>query len=200
MRRPLSMLLLAAIALLPAAAAEGPRLGEWKVTELTGSITTSHGGEAPPRGLCMNAGATGTVSAVRDSEHTYISLTFDESGTSWTVPDADRPPGMPETWSKERAERPFIFSMAFDNGYHTNDYALKDPWADGYWSQEGEVFGYVLLTQEKFGSGISKFTVAGSLDGPDRLEGDWFYEEAASAFGCTLTAKGNGSWAAVPAR
>ena len=64
----------------------------------------------------------------------------------------------------------------------------------------GRVVGGSAQTQESFGSGFSRFIVLGRFDGPRKLSGSWTFEERAEGFGCTRTAKGEGSWAAEPKR
>jgi hypothetical protein len=63
---------------LPTAASGGtadkPPPGDWKITELTGSIMSKHGVEAPPGWLCTRADTRETAQAVPDSELNFMSL------------------------------------------------------------------------------------------------------------------------------
>lgn len=122
------------------AAAEGPPVGKWKVTELTGSITTVNGGPQPPHGLCTEQGVE-TVQAKPNDDRTFVYIDEflkDESGKNirssdfWSMDQcnpesaadgAQTPPGMNE---EERFDptHQFFFSFAFDNGHHSNE-ALK---------------------------------------------------------------------------
>jgi hypothetical protein len=106
----------------------------------------------------------------------------------------------------------FVFSFAFDNGYHSNR-ALEDlkvqilmselipglPTAMVGGFNDSEIFGEVRSGAP--GGGENMFRVSGRFVHPDRLEGEWLFEETTSLPGnpapeCISAAEGLGTWIA----
>jgi hypothetical protein len=52
--------------------------GDWKITELTGSIMSKDGDEAPPGWFCTRADTRETAQAAPDSELNFMSLGWKE--------------------------------------------------------------------------------------------------------------------------
>lgn len=119
------------------AAAEGPPIGKWKVTELTGAITTVNDGPEPPHGLCTEQGVV-IVEAIPNDDRTFVYIDEflkDKSGKKirssqyWSMEQcnpksaaegAQPPPGMKrKEWFDPTHQ--FFFSFAFENGHHSND-------------------------------------------------------------------------------
>jgi len=65
--------------------ADEPPPGDWKITELTGSIMSKNGGEAPPDWLCARADTRETAQAVPDSELNLVSLGWKQDVHQATV-------------------------------------------------------------------------------------------------------------------
>lgn len=106
----------------------------------------------------------------------------------------------------------FVFSFAFDNGFHSNR-ALEDLQVHFLASElvpglvsamvggfnEESVLGEVRSMAP--GGGENKLQVTGRFVRPDRLEGDWYFEETTSLPGnpapeCVSAAEGFGTWVA----
>lgn len=157
------------------ATADEPPLGKWKVTELTGAITTVNGGPEPPLGLCTEQGVE-IVEAIPTDDRTFVYIDkflHDESGEKirsshyWSMDQcnpksaadgAQPPPGMNQEESFDPTHQ-FFFSFAFDNGHHSNevlkglDLHLRD-WSDDdtYPGLEflcGELAGLILPGEQK---------------------------------------------------
>ncbi len=107
--------------------ASDPPLGEWRVTELAGSITTINGGPAPPAGLCTQGEET--VNAVRNDDMTFVELGSIPDGLFRDFEFAlesrheeTSAPPIPSPFPEvEAPTHLFTFSFAFENGYHSNE-------------------------------------------------------------------------------
>ena len=181
-------------------------LGEWNVIELSGSIDDERVGGGIEI-LCDYFDTT--YRSDLDSADTYIRLLEKKSDPDLgNIPqdvfDAMSSPG--------EGGGLFVFSFAFNNGYHTNQvlealavqaqYSQLIPefwdFAFGVWSEQG-VEGEIQLGAE--GGGNSEFKVTGQFVTEKRLEGNWSFEENTALPGgespeCNTAASGEGNWAA----
>jgi hypothetical protein len=113
------------------AQAAQPPTGEWQVTELTGSITYTTTGPAPPAGMCEPSTETYQARA-RDS---FVELSFLEHGGQPIIISkaeqelrrvvldyADIMPALQDYGGPAvDPSRLFVFHFEFDNGYHSNE-------------------------------------------------------------------------------
>ena len=210
-----------------ASTGDRPAAGVWKVTELTGSISATETGPAPPEGLC--APFSETYEPVISSPDTWIELIPLASERMWESDieamlfqdalDALRAEGLDITpyGNDEVASLPgaaddlFVFSFAFDNGFQTNDSVIGTgtsyltielgSTSTEYWGVFDGTYDVVLggVTSMISGvlSGKSAFKVQGSWQAPDRLTGSWLWSEFSEGTGCKLVGTGQGTWTAV---
>ena len=180
-------------------------LGEWKVTELTGSITDERTGGGLDI-LCDYYKET--YQAILDSEDNYIELMMMAAAADVS----DVPEGLVDINYLEGIEGVFAFSFSFDNGYFTNRGVTALPsqvvyfelipqvWTFdlGYWGA-GEIFA--KNHNGSPGGGINYFVVEGGFGSAEAISGTWtYFEKTALPEGvapeCESTAKGKGTWAA----
>lgn len=203
-------------------------LGRWKVTKLTGAIQLVGTGPAPPQGIC--APGTWTFTPVLDSSDTWVGLSdtgADVSGVEMLqlifaesdAPDFDidvfpnpeqLEPVMVGVAYDGEPDAVFLFSFAFDNGYHSNSVlegldtfyleieqrATVTTYGGGLFGEEGLVRGWSSSTISGTAQGKGFFLVGGRLVGPDRLEGTWQYTISSSLADCEESGTGSGTWAA----
>lgn len=180
--------------------------GEWKMVEFTGSIEDERIGGGLEI-LCDYFKTT--YQADLESGDTYIRFLEKKSDPDLgSIPqdlfDAMSSPG--------EGGGLFVFSFAFDNGYHTNQvleglgvqaqYSQLIPefwdFAFGVWTEQG-VEGEIQLGAP--GGGNSEFIVTGQFVTEKRLEGTWSFEETTALPGgespeCNTAASGEGNWVA----
>lgn len=205
-----------------------PNFGRWEVTELTGAIQLVGTGPAPPQGIC--APGSWTFSPVVDSPETWVGLSetgadfsgvemlqliFAESG----APDFDidvfpspeqLEPVMAGVAYDGEPDGVFLFSFAFDNGYHSNGVlegldtfyleieqrATVTTYGGGLFGEEGLVRGWSSSTISGTAQGKGFFLVGGGLVAPNRMEGTWQYSLSSSLVDCAENGSGSGTWAA----
>lgn len=179
-------------------------MGEWQVTEFSGSITNERTGGGDPQ-LCPYF--IETYTPVRGNDDTYIHFQ-DREGP----PDLTKlPPDVYDTQKVVDEGGVFIFHFGFDNGYHGNEsldgsgvqYYFSDfipgswTFSVGVWTKEG-VEGEIKMGNNS--GGYSTFLVKGSFVGTDRIEGTWRWEEKTAwsviPQECNTEAEGSGLWTA----
>ena len=202
-----------------------PQTGTWRVTQLTGTITTRSSGPAPPEGICHQS--EDTYRARR--QNSFIELqVLDEpdvgAGELSELIAAEFTDLVPTKAPEVDEAHAFIFHFEFENGRHSNE-ALSGQWvahrqdnADsfgltkllfplggvvayvGSWGAEsGTVLGMEALQSGGGDNGKSLFTVTGAFAGSgSKIEGEWTYNEAAQLFDyeCTTASTGKGEWMA----
>ncbi len=184
---------------------------EWRITEITGTIVDEREGE----GLeVMCEDFKNTYSPVLQSEDTFLQRVKRKRAPSLDGISPDllmlaNELGDPDDVDPEDPADVFVFSFAFDNGYHSNrslDVGIQLVRAElipgawsfewGFWREAG-VMGGVRLGAP--GGGKSTFRMTGQFNGESHLTGDWSFEENTTMMGlpeCNTTAIGSGTWTA----
>ena len=182
---------------------EGP--GEWKITEIDGSI--------------INVRQEGVPLLCDPFDETYFpllddNLTFIQFAKRQNEPDLE---GIPPELLDAGNPIPdtgdvFIFYFTFDNGYYSNS-SLGDlgvqylyesfvpgtfTYADGVWREE-LLSGSIMV--QTAGGGYSKFSVLANFASDTRIEGIWEWEEHTAwpevgAPECDSDGWGSGTWVA----
>jgi len=180
-------------------------LGEWQVTEITGTITNERTGGGVEN-LCDYF--LETYNPIIDDDQTFILFQSrdnepDFQGVTHEVFD---------TLNVINEGGVFIFRFSFDNGYLSNEvldgsglqYQYSDfipgtyTFAIGVWTEDG-VQGEIQTGTSD--GGLNKFGVRGLFVSEDRIEGQWMWEEITAwsvlPAECTSEAIGSGNWVAV---
>jgi len=139
-------------------------MGEWEITNLTGSITSKGSGPEPPVGICENFEET--YEAI--SEYSFMELKMLDSPQM----DAARQvnnimtdfKGMIANKPVVDASRSFVFHFEFDNGYHSNEMLQQ---ANRYiWPKVA-----LRIDQQDYGKILGK--LAEAFGGIEGYHGSW---------------------------
>ncbi|TFH32877.1 MAG: hypothetical protein E4G99_12235, partial [Anaerolineales bacterium] len=183
-------------------------LGTWEVVSFEGGIRDERVGGGIEI-LCDYY--SNTYQPALSSEDTFIH--FAEMSITSNPDFGDIPEDMILTFNSFlETTGIFVFSFGFDNGYHSNR-ALEDLRVQFMASElipglvsammggfdENKVLGEVRSKAP--GGGENVFQVSGTFVSPERLEGEWSFEETTSLPGntapeCTSAAEGFGTWSA----
>lgn len=180
--------------------------GNWRVTEITGEITSQLQGPAVKH-LCDDF-TKYVYNPVIGEEKSFIKLLYRKKAPHLK----DIPMEVYDTLNVVKDEKGlFIFKFSFDNGFQSNKILegygeqyhktelIKGLWSFevGVWTKEG-VRGE-SITGTKWG-GKGNFGVVGKFINGNRIEGQWSFEETATLPGsknCVTKSEGSGNWIAI---